>query len=452
MCICATLLWAMALISCEKAELGQDEEKEIVTADSSKGKSVSISLRSASSSPIEYPVYIYAFDDGGICRASAVITDGVEGMATVKLPKGIYRLTAVSLPSSYPPFGGAVSGSSVLRMPDSGYATSPFATGNADIIVTSSASQSVSVRMGYRQAAVNVRLLNTPENVTAMDISLSAPYRTMSLGGSYGEAKTVTIPSVRTGGVWSTGTFYIMPTSPSQTMLTMHLTFADGSSESYSYTYNATLDAGIPYVFTGNYAGGESDADITASIQGGEWGTPVETDFDFGPGVGNVTGTNETVWNVSALPKPGDIINGHVVVISHEISSEESEILLVSLDEWSGVYSMVNEEKSAETTALINRYVENGQKDWRLPTEAEARELNKLYSSEEAIVAINAVIVNAGGIGLSRKNDKGDNVRYLCGSGKTTFSFLANGNVLSAGATVTYNMRLVKSITAKLKQ
>ncbi|MCM1080053.1 MAG: FimB/Mfa2 family fimbrial subunit [Bacteroidales bacterium] len=451
--ICAVSLLIMELSSCEKANFMFDDEEGTQTTTSSKGKSVNVSLRSASNTSIEYPVLIYAFDEVGICRASAVIADDTENATTLKLPQGTYRLTAISLPDSYSFTDGDMSRSSPLQMPACGYARTPFSTGNADIIVTSSTSQSVSIRMGYRQSAVNVTLINTPANITAMDVSLSTPYSTMSLDGIYADVRSVTVPCVKSGDSWKTETFYIMPTRPSQTVLTMHLSFDDGSSESYSYTYNATLEAGVPYFFTGNYAGGVSEADITASIQGGEWEKPVVTDFDFGPGVTGITDNNETTWYLSSLPAAGDVLYGHVVAISNEISSEESGLLLISLDEWSNVYSMANEEKGPETAALIDRYIENGLKGWRLPTEEEAKELHTLYSDDAALAALNAVIANAGGVDLSKNKSSGSGyLRYLCGSGRTTFTFAKTGSILNAGTTVTYNMRLVKSITAKLKQ
>lgn len=447
----AIMLFAIAFCSCENPNFMLDDE-EGVTGDPSNGKSVKVSLRSASTAPIEYPVRIYAFDENNICRGAAVITDEAESAVTMKLPKGVYRMTAVSLPETYPFADSGISPSSVLQMPEGGYALSPFSTGNADITVSSSASQSVSIRMGYRQAAVNVALLNTPANVTGMDISLSSPYRTMSIEGSYGNAKSVTVPSVKSGDVWDTGTFYIMPTQQSQTVLTMHLTLADGSSESYSYTYNAALNAGIPYVFTGKYDSGESNADISASIQGGEWGAPVAADFSFGPGADEDAERNGTTWYVASLPEAGDVVNGHVVIASSGTSSDEAELLLVSLDEWSNVYSVENEEKAAETTSIVNNYAEDGLREWRMPTEAEARMLHDMYCDDTALASINTTIANAGGVKLAKKKSNGDNLRYLCGEGRSTFTFAINGNINSAGRTVTYSLRLVKSIKAMLKQ
>lgn len=447
----AIMLSAVAFCSCENPNFMLDDE-EGVTNEPSNGKAVRVSLRSASTMPIGYPVRIYAFDEGDVCRGAAVITDEAESAVTMKLPKGVYRMTAVSLPDAYPFAESNISLSSVLQMPEGGYALSPFSTGNADITVSSSASQSVSIRMGYRQAAVNVALLNTPANVTGMDISLSSPYRTMSIGGSYGDAKSVTIPCVKSGDAWETGTFYIMPTQQSQTVLTMHLTLADGSSESYSYTYNATLNAGVPYVFTGKYDSGESSADISASIQGGEWGAPVAADFSFGPGADEDAERNGTTWYVASLPEAGDVVNGHVVIASSGTSSAEAELLLVSLDEWSNVYSVENEERAAETTAIVGNYSEDGLREWRIPTEAEARLLHDMYCDDTALAGINSVIANAGGVRLSKKKPNGDNLRYLCEGGRSTFSFLITGNILSAGKTVTYSLRLVKSIKAVLKQ
>lgn len=448
----AIMLSAVAFCSCENPNFMLDDEDVPTTNPSTNGKAVKVSLRSASTAPIEYPVRIYAFDENNICRGSAIIADEAENTTTMKLPKGVYRMTAVSLPDAYPFADSGISPSSILQMPEGGHALSPFSTGNADITVSSSASQSVSIRMGYRQAAVNVALLNTPANVTGMDISLSSPYRTMSIGGSYGDAKSVTVPCVRSGDAWDTGTFYIMPTQQSQTVLTMHLTLADGSSESYSYTYNAALDAGTPYVFTGKYDSVESSADISASIQGGEWGAPVAADFCFGPGADEDTEKNSTTWYVASLPKAGDVVNGHVVIASSGTSSAEAELLLVSLDEWSNVYSIENEEKAAETTSIVNNYSEDGLREWRIPTEAEARLLHDMYSDDASLASINTIIANAGGVKLAKKKSNGDNLRYLCGEGRSTFTFAINGNINSAGRTVTYNMRLVKSIKAMLKQ
>ena len=87
-----------------------------------------------------------------------------------------------------------------------------------------------------------------------------------------------------------------------------------------------------------------------------------------------------------------------------------------------------------------------------MPTEAEAKQLHDMYCDDTALASINTTIANAGGVKLAKKKSNDDNKRYLCGEGRSTFTFAINGNINSAGRTVTYSLRLVKSIKAVLKQ
>ena len=57
------------------------------------------------------------------------------------------------------------------------------------------------------------------------------------------------------GSQWVSDATYVFPNQSSQTHLSINLQIPQGN-EAYGYTYQATLKAGYPYHFTGNYKGG----------------------------------------------------------------------------------------------------------------------------------------------------------------------------------------------------
>ena len=88
----------------------------------------------------------------------------------------------------------------------------------------------------------------------------------------------------------------MFPNESSQTHLSINLQSSQGN-EAYGYTYQATLKAGYPYHFTGNYKGGVT---LDGEFQAEGWQPEIDCEFGFdeilpdeGEDDGNDEGTND---------------------------------------------------------------------------------------------------------------------------------------------------------------
>ena len=103
----------------------------------------------------------------------------------------------------------------------------------------------------------------------------------------------------------------------------------------------------------------------------GEWKASVDIKFNFG-GADEGNGGSERLPLIrifSGLPEIGGIWNGGIVAGIENASSTGADILLMSLDEWSGFASDVRN--------IIQEEEADG---WHLPTEEEAKILHKTFS------------------------------------------------------------------------
>lgn len=96
----------------------------------------------------------------------------------------------------------------------------------------------------------------------------------------------------------------------------------------------------------------------------GEWKAPVDIKFNFGGADEGNGGSEPPSINpdLSGLPEIGGIWNGGIVAGIENASSTGADILLMSLDEWSGF-----------TSDVRNIIQEEEADGWHLPTEEEAK-------------------------------------------------------------------------------
>ena len=197
------------LSSCEKVDMLEDGENGDQTNTSGVTRNVKLVAKAIDNTDVAYPLTIYAFDTEGNNVTSTVINGKDDASATLKLKKGRYHLTAVSLPSSYEPLSSVKDWNATFSMPKSGYATVPLMTGSADINVTSS-DQIAHISLGYRQASLSVTINDVPTSVTSVDVTLSSAYTDMTLAADLSGKMMVTVPCVKgaasnNGATWYTG-------------------------------------------------------------------------------------------------------------------------------------------------------------------------------------------------------------------------------------------------------
>ena len=430
----------LALASCEKLDL---TDADSTSTNSGAKKTLRIMTRANTSSTISYPVAIYAFDTDGRCQGDTVIQAEDDDNATLSLSKGTYRITALSLPTSYPSLGKVTTDETDIEMPSGGYASDALMLGSADVTLSSS-SQTASILLGYRQTSLSFTLTDVPDDISKVSVSVGAPYTSMTLGGEYSSADVVSVPCTKSDGNWTTGTVYVCPTQNSQPVITVSMVKSNGEENSYSYTYNAALKSSTPYIFNGSYSG-NTGITLNANISAGEWNDAIVESFSFGPGAVVGGSGNNTEVKVSSFPADGEIWNGHVVAYA-DSTEDECDVVLVSLDEWTNIYSQYNTDHSTDAATIASEYEEEGLAGWTIPTKEEATMMRDIYGVESNLTILNDNISQMGGTALSVVDSSSKNVRYLCEAATYTYNLKTSSSVLAAGSTVKYRLRLVKKM------
>lgn len=140
------------------------------------------------------------------------------------------------------------------------------------------------------------------------------------------------------------------------------ITLEDNSqTKTFGYTFKGKPEANVPLNIGGSYSG---DVTVGGSLISGEWKAPIDIKFNFGGADEGNGGSEPPSINpdLSGLPEIGGIWNGGIVAGIENASSTGADILLMSLDEWSGFASDVRN--------IIQEEEADG---WHLPTEEEAK-------------------------------------------------------------------------------
>lgn len=134
--------------------------------------------------------------------------------------------------------------------------------------------------------------------------------------------------------------------------------------------------------------------------------------------------------------------NGHVVVGERLLTDGRTELLLLSLYEWSDMPSANHVTDSAMVRLMSEGYVEMELSDWRIPTQEEAKRLLSAYAEgSEALESLNLRLAEAEGIPLDCK------ARYLCNEGRKSFSFASGTSISNAGSKAnSYCLRLLRQV------
>lgn len=409
-------------------------EEDSQTADSC---SLAVETRSAGTSEVLYPLYLYAFSEKGACTASQVI-EGEEELMELTLPAGNYQIIAISGVSNVYSMPESPSLDDVITL--EGAADTPLMVGKADVTVGGSSEESLVITLSYAVAALNVALKNIPSDVAAVSFSLSPLHSSWSFGGSYGgNSQKVEVPcSLDTENIWSSKTCYLFPGKGAETTFSIVLDKKDGSRSIYGYTYSGIPEAGRPFNVGGNYSGGVT---VGGSFIGGDWGTAIEVEFDFGAATqtDEEDGSEEPEVDLSGLPEVGSIWQGSIVAAVGEADDAGVDLLLMTLDEWEATTSQVED--------VISGYSVNDISDWRLPTYDEAKTLRGSYSGDNR-TALNERIseYDSSLYGLDGEE------RYLCDKEGVYYSFIFKGGttISQAGTKRTYYVRLVKTYRVQL--
>lgn len=149
------------------------------------------------------------------------------------------------------------------------------------------------------------------------------------------------------GGIWSVKFFYIFLGSGFQ--IVFFIILEDNSQiKMFGYIFKGKLEVNVLLNIGGSYLG---DVMVGGSLILGEWKVLVDIKFNFG-GVDEGNGGSELFFinlDFFGLFEIGGIWNGGIVVGIEDVSFIGVDILLMSLDEWSGfvfdVWNIIQEEE-----------------------------------------------------------------------------------------------------------
>ncbi len=426
-----------------------EEVADDISSDLSTGQKTTLRITTRSSTgEIEYPVLVLAYDVDGNKSAQQILTSD-EDKIKMNLPEGSYRVSAITGYQSYVEPKDYSSSDAVISMPSSGFATSPLFVGSADVVLGDKPS-TVEVVMSIRSASLDISLKDLPETVEAVNVAIARQYGAYGMDGKYSSSTIARVDCRKNeDGAWSSGLMYVLPGADTQTVLTITITDND-QQYSYGYTVNEPLAASIPYVLTGTYKGGErvEHLDLSGMLTVENWKDPKAIDFEFGEGASSDNSAADDLvesTELTTIPTALSIWNGHVVALVLNETEDSADLLLVSLREYTNVYSVKASDHENDAVNIANAYIENDLTEWHIPTSYEIQQLKARYKDAK-MKDLNDVIVQAGGSEFVIKDSKGETVRYLCDSGLQAIGFVTGSNIGTAGKTIKYSLRLVKKI------
>lgn len=417
-------LFSVLSFSCQRLV---DEDEEVP---SSEGTALKVTTRSGENASIEYPVYLYAFNEQGDCAAKQKIVSEDESM-NLQLPSGSFKVVALS---------GVAKGyvipenprlDDVIFMQEGSYAQNAMMMGAADVILNGK-NETVNLMLTYAVASFNV-VITKADKVKRVKVGISPLYSSFSFGGKYGgEEKLEVECSLGTDGRWSAGPVYIFPGSGSQAVLSIILEDSKGE-HTYGYTTKDIPQANHPYNIGGSYTG---DLSIDGSLVAKGWDDAIDVEFKFDQDEDVPDGGDDgDDGEVSGVPEAGSIWNDCIVVTSNKSSDGNgTDLLLMSLEEW--------ESKIADAQLIPEGYSVNGIGNWRFPTEPEAKVIRDRFNGDR-LVDLNEQIVNRNQdeLEITTYSDS----RYLCDKEGVFYSyqFIAGKRVTKAGKDKVYLARLV---------
>lgn len=424
----------LAMLCCSVFSCQQLPEDDGWMADSDK-QSLKVKVRSAGDAEIEYPLYLYAFFKDGKLAATQVIESADEQMSLL-LNEGDFKIVALSGISTSYQLPDNPTLTDVVSLEETTGADTPLMMGKADVSISTTSNASVEMTLTYVVSALNVTLKDVPSNISAVQLSLSPLYSTLSMAGVYGgESQKVKVDCIQTSdGIWSAPTTYIFPGSGKETVFSIYFKMDDGTEITYGHTFNGAPEANHLFNVTGSYSGGivvGGTFDVT------DWEGSIDVEFTFGANVvpdDEEDESDEPEIDMSKVPEVGSIWNGTIVADIGEADDSGVDLLLMSLDEWEATTSQVGD--------VLDGYSVNGISDWRLPTHDEAAVLRVRFSGD-ARLDLNDLIAEYDETLYGLDGEE----RYLCTKSELyySFKFMAGTTTTKAGEVRSYYVRLVKT-------
>lgn len=306
----------------------------------------------------------------------------------------------------------------------------------------------------YVVASAEVEFTNIPSGVKSVSVSVSPVYSGYNISGGYAEdTQSGMIQCYEKDGKWISDQKFFFPVEMRKTTVSVSIDRGD-KVDNYSYTMINGLRPGQPYKFTGGYEGdgGESGngLNMDGEFQISGWNmeeeivldledeTPVGGGEDGGDGDVDIPDYEIETFLVDAIPSADVIWGPFYVWKSEKQSPDEAIVTIISPDQWFKTF------EEGEAFDILNAYGIDDMTGWRTFTKTEAEEFHKDFSID--LNGLNSYLEENGHNIFYTKN------RYLCENGEYAFNIFGSTNIRSAGTTVKYYLRPIKTIKLKLKK
>lgn len=421
------LIPLLLLSACyEPIEENASEKEEVI--DTSKVSQLKVAVFS-SLPQFNYPTEILVYDTEGNRVEEQTLTESTP-TTTLSLHRGHYRIVAIAGANNYQ-LNNTHTIHSDIRVPDTQYPAKPLLLGQA-VVTLSSPSAVAHIQMISQTAGIEISASELSADVEQVQITLSDMYSAIGLLGNVHDAQQYTISCTKHQNVWSAGPVYLLPSLNNNTLASV-VVRRQGQDMIYGYTMPFPIRAGYHYELS------PTEENIL-----GVNGTMVDA---------NST-TYETLTDtlyVATLPKAPCLWDGHLIAYTDNSNGVECDALLISINEWDGIYSANNEEYPSMAMELAESYQEGGALShnlchWSIPSRDIANTLKSLYAGNR-LSLLNNLLEEADLPMWSQTDHSGNSIRYLCNDAQHTFT-LANttSGITKAGTKATYQLRLVKKI------
>ena len=439
---CLYLVFLFLSFSCSEYqledEMSENEKEEQTNTPAS--YAFQLLLQSKDNAKINYPLSVFIFDQNNNCIHKETIANEVDDFSSI-LTKGKYTLVVLSgIDNNECSFPLEITSNGFISLTGQNYLIHPIQMGKAFINLTESTK--VTVSLSYIVSALNFSINNIPKDAESVDIKIAPVSSGFTFAGDYkNDTQTCSVSCKKTGDTWTYENLYVLPCYSSQTHLSINIQLP-GHNETYGYTYQSALEAGVPYHFIGKYKEGIA---LDGEFQAEGWKPTVDVEFGFDDIIPDEPeypdheeepeNPEEDVFLVKEMPEDDSIWGYFYVWKIQPISTDVYEAIIIAPEQW---YTL-----TSDAFKLLNDYTVDGIDGWRMFTLEEAKAFRDQFQS--TIADLNDFIYD---YGLSTfQYDEGE--RYLCNQAQSTFSF-SNNRILNAGKTVKYYLRPVK--TVRLKQ
>lgn len=379
--LCLFVLFTL-FASCEKAYILEEE----ANTDSSNAQMVVRSSAYVAGSSnetdyVNYPINLYVMDSDGKCVALRQIEKS-DVELKLNLEADTYDLYAISGVDNYnlPTVGNASKTSIIEKKEGKGHGDLMTAYNN--VVMTKGEENRITLQMQRRVMLVqSISLYNIPDDVTAVQLTISPLYKNIMLNGNYVDgvdSYTFDLQKQETEGIWKmTDPEYLLE-AQNEITLKVSLTRESGVT-SYTYASSEVFSANYKVNISGNFVD-ENNINLSGTIKGVDWAGTVSMDFNFNEKnsseTGGTSGNDDEILHGDA-PATGTLYNGCYVLRTSSTQNSTTVTLITPTEQNKIKISQSKEEETVlssikENTALaLSNISVDGISSWRLPSQEE---------------------------------------------------------------------------------